>query len=119
MTTISTLSPPKKKVKEVKVAPTEFTDKVDGLEVAIDSEGRVLTDVNLLKRLYSLRRKLAWEKDVPPYYVAHNSVLMRIVAKIPTTQEDFLQVKGVGSTWYKHHGHHFLAEILAYLGESE
>ena len=115
---INTFSP-EKKVKEVKVAPTEFTDKVDGLEVAVDSEGRVLTDVNLLKRLYSLRRKLAWEKDVPPYYVAHNSVLMRIATKIPTTQEDFLQVKGVGSTWYKRHGHHFLAEILDYLGETE
>ena len=52
---------------------------------------------DLYENLKALRFELAKEEGVPAYIVFSNATLADMAAKAPTTQEDFLEVSGVGS----------------------
>lgn len=71
-------------------------------------------DHELFERLRVLRKRLADEAEVPPYIVFSDATLRDMCAKLPTTEEEFLEVSGVGATKLARYGEAFLAELNAY-----
>ena len=92
-----------------------MTIVVEGWEVYIDEDGALLTDVELLKRLQSLRKKIGDEKDIPYYCVAWDRVLVQLATKKPTTREEFLSIKGIRDRWFDNNGQAFMKEIREYV----
>lgn len=95
----------------------DSTTVVEGWEVYIDEEGTLLTDIELLKRLQSLRKKIGDKKNIPYYCVAWDSVLVQLATKKPTTREGFLSIKGIHNRWFDNNGQAFLQEIIDYLND--
>ena len=72
------------------------------------------TDPELFERLRALRKRLADEAGKPPYIVFSDATLRDMCAKKPATDEEFLEVSGVGATKLARYGGDFLAEIAAF-----
>ena len=95
----------------------EPTIKIDGWDIIVDEDGTILTDMELLKRLQALRKRIGDENGVPYYRVAWDNVLVRLATKKPVTREEFLTLKGIKDKWFDKNGQAFLREIKDYLGE--
>ena len=65
----------------------------------------------LFERLRELRKALAREQGVAPYVVFHDSTLRAMVQLRPQTEEEFLEVPGVGKAKLARYGEAFLAEL--------
>ena len=71
-------------------------------------------DPVLFERLRALRKQLADAAGVPPYIVFSDATLRDMCAKLPATEDEFLDVSGVGATKLARYGEAFLAELAAY-----
>ena len=71
-------------------------------------------DIALFERLRALRKRLADEAEVPPYIVFSDAALRDMCRLRPSDDDEFLQVKGVGTTKLERYGEDFLAEIAAF-----
>ena len=71
-------------------------------------------DPELFERLRTLRKRLADEAGVPPYIVFSDATLRDMCAKRPATDDEFLDVSGVGATKLARYGEAFLAELAAW-----
>lgn len=90
---------PEKKKKTAKVKST------DGLT----SAGSELFEV-----LRKLRMEIARENGVPPYIVFNDKTLIDMCVKLPATEEEFLEVSGVGENKRKKYGRQFLDAIAEF-----
>ncbi len=100
---------------QIQTVDDGMTIVVEGWDVYIDEDGALLTDVELLKRLQSLRKKIGDEKDIPYYCVAWDRVLVQLATKKPTTREEFLSIKGIRDRWFDNNGQAFMKEIREYV----
>lgn len=66
----------------------------------------------LLKRV---RRELATELNVPPYIIFSDSSLKDMSSKCPTSEQEFLEVKGVAQTKLERYGDSFIQAICEYM----
>ena len=71
-------------------------------------------DPALFERLRVLRKRIADAAEVPPYIVFSDAALRDMCAKLPATDDEFLEVSGVGATKLARYGEAFLSEIAAY-----
>ena len=71
-------------------------------------------DPALFERLRALRKRLADEAGKPPYIVFSDAALRDMCARKPATDDEFLEVSGVGAAKLARYGADFLAEIAAY-----
>lgn len=71
----------------------------------------------LFMRLREVRKRLADEAGVPPYIVFSDATLHDMGRKVPLSDEEFLEVSGVGQTKLARYGRAFMDEIEAYLRE--
>ena len=69
-------------------------------------------DQQLFDTLRNLRRKLAAAQNVPPYVVFGDLALRAMARNRPTTDNDFLNIPGVGQTKLKRYGPKFMDEII-------
>ncbi len=90
---------PEKKKKAVRSRST------DGLT----SEGSQLFEV-----LRKLRMEIAKENSVPPYIVFSDKTLIDMCMKLPATEEELLEVSGVGENKRKKYGRQFLEAIAEF-----
>jgi len=79
-------------------------------------EGDVVPDFDpdrdsLYERLRDLRKKLADERNVPAYVVFSDRTLREMAARKPTTDDELLEVNGVGPQKLERYGDAFLAVI--------
>lgn len=95
---------PEKKKKTAKVKST------DGLT----SAGSELFEV-----LRKIRMEIARENGVPPYIVFNDKTLIDMCVKLPATEEEFLEVSGVGENKRKKYGIQFLDAIAEFQQEKE
>ncbi len=51
----------------------------------------------LFNRLRSIRKRLADEKNVPPYVIFSDATLKEMATRFPQTKDDFADIKGVGA----------------------
>ncbi len=71
-------------------------------------------DPALFERLRALRKRLADEAGVPPYIVFSDATLRDMCAKLPATEDEFLDVSGVGATKLARYGDAFLQELASW-----
>ena len=79
-------------------------------------EADVELDAALFASLRELRKEIATEEGVPPYVVAHDSVLRQFATARPTTTDQMLAIKGVGPQSLERFGSRFLGVIRASVG---
>ena len=68
-------------------------------------------DGEMFEQLRQLRKRLADEREVPPYVVFSDATLRHMVARRPRTSAQFLLVPGVGERKLQDFGEAFLREL--------
>lgn len=76
-------------------------------------------DVNLFELLKGLRKKIAKDKNLPPYVIFQDPSLEEMATTYPTNKEELAQVNGVGMGKVIKFGVPFLAAITKYVEENE
>lgn len=76
-------------------------------------------DDKLFELLKSLRKKVAKEKDLPPYVIFQDPSLEEMATTYPTTKEEMASVNGVGMGKVNKFGKEFLELINQYVEENE
>lgn len=72
----------------------------------------------LFQLLRSLRKRVADEKNVPPYILFSDATLRDMCRYFPTSKEDMLQMKGIGQRKYEQYGEMFMEAIQAWRHEN-
>jgi ATP-dependent DNA helicase RecQ len=65
--------------------------------------------------LRALRRRIAAQKNVPPYVVFSDRTLRELCARLPATPEEMLGVYGVGAVKLSQYGQAFLKILAPYV----
>lgn len=79
---------------------------------------QITEDNPLFEKLRALRRQLAQDAGVPPFVVFSDKTLQDMASRMPTTEEEFLEVNGVGLTKLERYGEPFLNEIRVFQNET-
>lgn len=74
-------------------------------------------DQALFSRLKKLRLTLSQKRNVPPFIIFNDVSLKDMSRKKPKTEEEFLEVKGVGNKKLIQYGDLFLLEIKEFMAE--
>jgi len=69
----------------------------------------------LFEELRDVRRRIAEMEKVPPFVIFSDAAIKDMCAKQPKTNEEFLQVSGVGEHKLKKYGLEFIQSIRAFL----
>jgi ATP-dependent DNA helicase RecQ len=75
-------------------------------------------DRALFDRLVTLRMERARQQNVPAFYVFPDSALVDMCVRLPASQEEFLEVSGVGQVKLERYGEAFLQAIAEYAASS-
>jgi len=81
--------------------------------------GEIPCDEGLFHVLRDLRKRLAEERNVPPFVIFGDRTLRYLALRYPLTEADFLGIPGVGNQKLTDFGTVFLAAIAAWLQEHE
>lgn len=73
---------------------------------------------DLFESLRALRKRLADEKNVPPYVLFSDVTLKELSRYFPGTREDMLEIKGIGEKKYEQYGDKFLEAIQTWRNEN-
>jgi ATP-dependent DNA helicase RecQ len=76
-------------------------------------------DEGLFEILKKLRKKIAKEKNLPPYVIFQDPSLEEMATTYPTTKEELAQINGVGMGKVTKFGKPFLEAISTYVEENE
>jgi len=84
-----------------------------GKDTAPAAPDMLVTDAQkqLFERLRALRKSIADAEGVPPYIVFSDAALRDMCVRLPHSNEEFLEVSGVGEVKLARYGKDFLAEI--------
>ncbi|KAF2646561.1 hypothetical protein P280DRAFT_388152 [Massarina eburnea CBS 473.64] len=82
--------------------------------VSLDAVSKVLYD-----RLSENRKALAMEQNVKPYMIASNATLEGLAHRRPLTQDELLEVKGIGERKQAAYGAEWLTVITQFLSSEE
>ncbi|KAA9331171.1 DNA helicase RecQ [Adhaeribacter soli] len=76
-------------------------------------------DENLFEMLKGLRKKLAKEKNLPPYVLFQDPSLKEMATTYPTTKEELAHIAGVGMGKVQKFGKPFLDLITKYVADND
>ncbi len=76
-------------------------------------------DEALLALLKSLRKKVAKEKNLPPYVIFQDPSLEEMATLYPTTQQELAQINGVGMGKVQKFGRQFLEALNKYVDDND
>ncbi len=96
---------------------TTFIEK-DGFDVLVDDDCNILTDMELLAELRSVRWKLSRVVKRPAYAIIGNKGLVSLATYRPETREDFIDLYGLGEVTYEKYGKIFVEAIKAFYDPS-
>jgi ATP-dependent DNA helicase RecQ len=77
-----------------------------------------VSDKALMKLLLNLRKEVALSNEVPPYAVFQENSLKEMCLKYPISQEELINITGVGEGKAKRYGNIFLELINKYVTEN-
>jgi ATP-dependent DNA helicase RecQ len=77
-----------------------------------------VSDKALMKLLLNLRKEVALSNEVPPYAVFQENSLKEMCLKYPISQEELININGVGEGKAKRYGNIFLELINKYVTEN-
>jgi ATP-dependent DNA helicase RecQ len=95
---------------------TEVEDEESSERVIINSKSY---DEKLFELLKTLRKKMAKEKDLPPYVIFQDPSLEEMATTYPTTKDELASVNGVGMGKVNKFGKEFLDLIQTYVDEND
>lgn len=95
---------------------TEVEDEESSERVIINSKSY---DEKLFELLKALRKKMAKEKDLPPYVIFQDPSLEEMATTYPTTKDELASVNGVGMGKVNKFGKEFLDLIQTYVDEND
>lgn len=95
---------------------TDVEDEESSERVVINSKSY---DVKLFEMLKALRKKMAKEKDLPPYVIFQDPSLEEMATTYPTNKEELASVNGVGMGKVNKFGKEFLDLIQKYVDEND
>ncbi|GJL53748.1 MAG: ATP-dependent DNA helicase RecQ [Nitrospirales bacterium] len=97
--------------------PIKLTKPMSAPERKMPSAGSgdAAHDELLFIRLRQLRKKIADERDVPAYVIFSDVALRQMARAYPMTEQEFLQISGVGNRKLQEFGEVFLVAIAEYL----
>jgi ATP-dependent DNA helicase RecQ len=98
---------------------TESSDEDDSQLNGGPSGSGGAFDEALFELLKALRKKIAKEKNVPPYVVFQDPSLEEMATTYPTTTQDLAQINGVGMGKVQRFGKPFIDLISKYVDENE
>ncbi|MGE8204928.1 DNA helicase RecQ [Heyndrickxia sp. NPDC080065] len=75
---------------------------------------QLIEDNQLFEQLRQLRREIAEKEKVPPYIIFSDQTLKEMSAKLPSSKNELLQIKGVGERKLEQYGNDVLSVILSY-----
>ena len=73
---------------------------------------------DLFDLLRAVRKRLADERQLPPYVIFHDRPLRQMAASLPNSHEQLLRVEGVGQNKAQAYGDSFLAAIAGYVRQT-
>ncbi|WP_350302885.1 DNA helicase RecQ [Peribacillus frigoritolerans] len=85
------------------------------LRKEIKKVSSISADHGLFEELRQLRKELAIKENVPPFIIFSDASLKDMAVKLPRTEEEFLEVKGVGMQKFERFGAMFLQGISQYV----
>lgn len=99
----------------------DFTTDIEDEEVSSERApvNAKAYDVKLFEILKTLRKKIAKEKDLPPYVIFQDPSLEEMATTYPTDKEELAQVNGVGMGKVNKFGKEFLEVIQNYVEEND
>jgi ATP-dependent DNA helicase RecQ len=89
----------------------------DVIQVAQNKPLGIL-DNNLMQLLISLRKRVAEVNEVPPYAVFQENSLEEMCLKYPVSQDELVNINGVGEGKAKRYGKKFIGLINNYVDEN-
>lgn len=98
---------------------TEDNDFSKAVTSNSSSQASGATDQKLLKMLKDLRKKIAKRKEVPPFVVFQDPSLDDMALKYPITNEELVNIHGVGEGKAKKFGKEFITLIQDYVEEND
>lgn len=72
---------------------------------------------DLFENLRRLRLKIAREEDIPAYHIFSDATLKQMEKERPMTDEEFIQINGVGKKKMQDYGYQFIKEIISFSKE--
>ena len=91
----------------------------DAADAANNSNGGDAYDEELLGLLKALRKKVAKEKNLPPYVIFQDPSMEEMATTYPVTREEMAQINGVGMGKVQKFGKPFIDLIAKYVDENE
>jgi len=73
----------------------------------------------LFERLRQLRKRIADERNIPPYIIFHDTTIKDMASRVPTSWDELATIFGMGESKLKRYGPRFLKEIVAFVQEGE
>jgi ATP-dependent DNA helicase RecQ len=73
----------------------------------------------LFERLRKLRHSIAQNEDIPAYLVFNDATLKEIEQERPMSDEEFLEISGVGQRKLEVYGTTFINEVIAFTNEKK
>ena len=98
---------------------TENHNHVSDLNIKVNHNLKSINDKNLLKILFSERKKVAKLKKVPPYVIFQESSLEEMSLKYPITIDELKNINGVGEGKARKFGDSFLKIISDYVDDND
>lgn len=77
----------------------------------------VNADNSLFEKLRQLRLKISKEEGIPAYLIFNDATLKEIEKERPMSDEEFIQINGVGRQKMQDYGYQFIKEIIAFSKE--
>ncbi|MEC9374523.1 MAG: HRDC domain-containing protein, partial [Planctomycetota bacterium] len=94
-------------------ARSASSERRRGRRPAADARPLSVEERQLFDQLRDLRRRIADERDIPPYVVFSDATLRDLIRVRPATLEQMLEVKGVGQRKLESFGSEFLEALAA------
>ena len=88
-------------------------------EVEKETINTTAYDKVLFDMIKGLRKKVARQKDLPPYVIFQDPSMEEMATLFPTTMEDLIKIVGVGESKARKFGRPFLELIEKYVDEND
>ncbi len=95
----------------------DFVDDLND-DIIVNQKGGNVLDEALFTMLKDLRKKIAKDKGVPPFVVFQDPSLEDMTVQYPITQDELMQIQGVGQGKAKRYGTPFLDLIVKYVEDN-
>ncbi len=102
-----------KEMGKTRTGSSEKKKEVTGMEGG-EKGGEKNEEKELYEQLRLLRKEIASERKVPPYIVFSNRTLEDMCRRLPVTEEEMLEVNGVGDYKLEHYCPRFLEKIRSF-----